>query len=119
MNTYQFFKENGGWHVRLPKGKKKGKEQSHVDMLDGADSMLNLLAEGKTEVTLTLNTEPFENAEVLELLSPCKPFLEGGYYLLREHDGKEINYEMWISDVTQFAFGDIPEKFYVKRGVAN
>lgn len=114
MNTFKFFKENGGWHVKLTPKKTKEKTGC-IDMVEGADSMLNLMSGGQDEVTLVLNTEPFENAEELELLHPCKPFLEGGYYLMRKHDGKEINYKMWISDVTQLAFGDVPEKIYVRK----
>jgi hypothetical protein len=116
MNTYTFFKENGGWHVHLPET--KAGRQADLDLVDGADTMLNLMSDGSDEVTLTLNTEPFENAEMLELLHPCKPFLKGGYYLMREHDGKQVNYGMWISDVTQVVFGDVPEKIYVKKGIA-
>jgi hypothetical protein len=117
MNTYTFFKANGGWHVHLPESVKRETSKADLDLVEGADTMLNLMSDGSNEVTLTLNTEPFENAEMLELLHPCKPFLRGGYYLMREHDGKEINYEMWISDVTEFVFGDIPDKIYVKKAI--
>lgn len=119
MNTYTFFKENGGWHVSMPEVKKSGKQAASLDMVDGADTMLNLMSGGESKVTLALNTEPFENAEVIELVSSCQPFLEGGYYLMREHDGKEINYEMWISDVTRLAFDDTPEKIYVRKLVSD
>ena len=115
MNTYTFFRKNGGWHVNLPTSRIRSKKKECLDLVEGADSMLNLMSDGKDKVTLALNTEPFENAELLELLSTCQPFLEGGYYLMREHDGKQINYEMWICDVTRLAFGDTPEKVYVRK----
>lgn len=115
MNTYEFFRENGCWHLKMPQAKQKGKKQACVDLVDGADTMLNLMSDGANEVTLALNTEPFENAELLELLQPCQPFLEGGYYLMRQHDGKEVNYEMWICGVSRVAFNDVPEKIYVKK----
>lgn len=115
MNTYTFFKKDGGWYANLPQPLKTSRKRSYLDLKEGADTMLNLMSDGADEVTLVMNTEPFENAEVLELLQTCKPFLDGGYYLMREHDGREINYRMWICDVTRLAFDGLPEKIYVKR----
>ncbi|WP_207493246.1 DUF6717 family protein [Aridibaculum aurantiacum] len=115
MNTYTFFKQNGGWHATVPTPEKKGNRQAYLDMVDGADTMLNIMSDGKDKVTLAFNTEPFEDAEEIELVSSCKPFLDGGYYLMREHDGKQINAEMWICDVSRLAFGAVPEKIYVRK----
>lgn len=84
-------------------------------MAEGANSMLNLLSEGKDEVSILLEKEPFENADVLELQQKCEPFLQGGYYLLHEYDGRVIDHSMWLSDVPKIVFGSLPEKIYFKK----
>jgi hypothetical protein len=84
-------------------------------MRHGAETMLNLMSEGEGRVVLALNTEPFENASSMELLQICQPFLEGGYYSLREFEGKQINYKIWLCDVPKYVFGNFPEKIYVRR----
>ena len=117
MTTYTFIKENGRWHIDAPDFINKGGSKADLDMIAGADTLLNLLSEGADEVTLTFNTEPFEDAETLELLQLCGPFMDGGYYCMRKYKGKEIDFNMWVSDVTKFVFGSTPKRIYVRREV--
>jgi hypothetical protein len=77
--------------------------------------MLNLLSAGENEVSVLMEKEPFENADVLELQQTCEPFLAGGIYLLHEYNGEIIDHPMWLSDVPKVVFGTIPEKIYFKK----
>jgi hypothetical protein len=115
MNTYTFVKKDGRWHVDAPTYLQQGGNTDDLAMTYGADAMLNLMSNGNDSVTLTLNTEPFDNADVLELVQTCKPFMEGGYYSMNKHNGAPINYNMWLHDVTRFVFGDTPDKIYIRR----
>ena len=84
-------------------------------MVSGADTMLDIIAGEKSEVTLQINTEPFEGADELLLTELCDPILGGGYYHLKQFENKEVNKDLWLCDVTRFVFGDIPKKIYVKK----
>lgn len=115
MNAYTFVKKNGHWHIDSPEYLQQGGNTVDLTMASGADSMLNLMSAGNDSVTLTLNTEPFDNADVLELLQTCQPFMEGGYYTMSLHNGQPANYDMWLYDVPRFVFGDTPNKIYVRK----
>jgi len=40
----------------------------------------------------------------------------GGYYYMKEFEGKEVKQNMWLCEVTRFVFNAIPEKIFIKRG---
>jgi len=44
-------------------------------MISGADTMLNMIAGNSSEVTLQLDTNPFEGADELILTEECDPIL--------------------------------------------
>jgi hypothetical protein len=64
-----------------------------------------------------MNTEFFEGADMLELTEKCDPYIGGGYYLLGEWEGKQLMRTMWLCAVTEFVFGYLPERIFVKRVV--
>jgi hypothetical protein len=41
--------------------------------LPGADTMLDVMANGSNTVTITMADEPFDNADVIELMEVCDP----------------------------------------------
>ncbi len=84
-------------------------------MVDGADTMLDVMSVGSDSVTVTLNTQPFENADELILTEKCDPLIGGGYYLMKAYRGKEVNQTMWLCRVTEFVFGDLPERIFVRQ----
>jgi hypothetical protein len=115
MNNYSFIKKNGNWQLHFSNHTYKEGNDVDIDLMEGAGTMLNFLSEGKNEVNLVFDKRPFEDADEIELLQTCEPFLNGGYYLLRNFEGKEINYEMWLSDVTKYVFGETPQRIYFKK----
>lgn len=115
MNSYSFIKKDGKWQLHFSNYTFREGGNADVELTDGAGSMLNLLSEGDNELILVFDKKPFKGADEIELLQTCEPFLNGGYYLLRRYGGKEINYEMWLSDVTKYVFGETPEKIYFKK----
>ena len=115
MNTYTFIKKDGNWQLQLSSHTYKDGKNAYVDLTDGANTMLNFLSAGKNEVSVLLEKEPFDNADVLELQQRCEPFLQGGYYLLHEYNGEVIDQSMWLSDVPKVVFGSIPEKIYFRK----
>jgi hypothetical protein len=115
MNIYTFIRKDGNWQLQLSNHLYKEETGSYVPMAEGANTMLNLVSGGKNEVSLSMEKEPFENADVLELQQSCEPFLSGGYYLLHEYNGQIIDQPIWLADVPKVVFGSLPEKIYFKK----
>lgn len=116
MQTHKFYKENsGGWYIDLPQYLEAGGSKGDLAMVAGADTMLDIVAEGRTVVTITTDTEPFEGADKVQLLKLCEPSMGGGYYLMSVFEGRGVHQEMWLWGVTEFVFGRMPVEIYLKR----
>lgn len=113
IHTYKFIKEdNGRWYIDLPdwQGVK-----ADLEMVEGADTMLDYVGEGSNEVKLLLAEEPFEGSAILQLIEDYKDHVGGGIYLLRDYEGKALDQQMWLCDVTKFVFGKLPPFIYFKK----
>lgn len=115
METHRFIREESGWYIHLPAYLEQGGSKGDLAMVAGADTMLDIMAEGKNEVTIQLDTTPFKDADVLELVEVCSPAMGGGYYVLHTYNGKQIEHRMWLCAVTNFVFGNLPPKIYVQK----
>ena len=115
MVNYRFYKTGSSWYIDLPAYIDQGGSIDDLQMVDGADTMLDILAEGCDEVSLSISSETFADANLVELIEKCDPFIGGGNYVLRNYNGQTINQQMWLCQVTEFVFGDIPERIYVKK----
>ena len=116
MQTRTFYKEDyGGWYIDLPEYLEQGGSKGDLAMVAGADTMLDRIAAGSNRVTISIDTQPFEKADELILLQVCDPTMGGGYYLMKWFEGKRIDQQMWLCEVTNFVFGYLPEKIYVRR----
>lgn len=119
MRKYKFTKSGYDWYIDLPEFIEQGGSIGDLQMVDGADKMLDLMAGNETSVTLCISKDQFQEADVLELTEKCDPYVGGGYYILKNYEGKEINRTMWLCKVTEFVFGDIPLQIFIKRENTN
>ena len=115
MKQHRFMREGAGWYIDLPEYLGQGGSKADLEMVSGADTMLNIIAGGANEVTLQIDTRPFEGADELQLTELCDPVLGGGYYHMKFFEGKGVSQDMWLCEVTRFVFHDIPQKIYIKR----
>ena len=115
MRIYRFYKDEYGWFIDLPGWEG---EKYDLQMVAGADTFLDLLSQGETDVYVTLSTKPFENCEVLmfEHYGRLEAWElgEGAWYVLSTYKGQHYDLKMWLCDVTKFVFGDLPDKIYFK-----
>ena len=86
-----------------------------LQMVAGADEVLDLLAAHQTSVSLMISESPFENADHLRLLEPGDPAEGGAYYQLGILEGKRLDRMVWLCNVLLFIFGSIPSDIYIKR----
>ena len=115
MKIYNFTKSGNDWYIELPEFIEKGGSIGDLQMVDGADKMLDIISENKETVSVFLSEEKFDGADVIYLLEICEPFIGGRNYILKHFEGKEINQKMWLCQVTEFVFGCLPQKVYVKN----
>ena len=115
MKQHRFYREHGGWYIDLPEYLAQGGSKGDLAMVVGADTMLDIVAGEETSVTIQMDTKPFEGADELVLTELCSPSMGGGYYFMKEFEGKEVAQRMWLCEVTEFVFSNIPERIYVKR----
>jgi hypothetical protein len=116
MKIHRFYKEDyGGWYIDLPEYLEQGGSKADLAMVAGADTMLDIVANGDTTVTISMDTVPFEGADELLLTRVCEPSIGGGYYLMPFFEGQKVDHEMWLCAVTEFVFQDLPKRIYVKR----
>lgn len=113
--VHTFVKEDGHWYIDLPEYLEQGGFKTELEMTAGTKALLDTVARGKNRVTVTMNTESFERADLLELIELGGAPKGGGYYLMHTCRGKAINKKMWLCDVLLFVFGDIPERIYVRK----
>lgn len=115
MKLYRFTKTGREWFIYLPEYIEQGGSPGDLQMVDGADAMLDAMAGDKEAVSIWVSSEKFDDADLLTLTQKCDPYIGGGYYLMKTYEGKEINRSMWLCQVTAFVFGDIPPEIYVKK----
>lgn len=104
--TYKFYKDEvGRWYIDLPSypGPK-----ADLEMVMGADTMLDLLSEGLGYVYLYISDVTFIGSTVLEFQELTPDYGEGANYKLIG----ETSFNVWLCDVVKFIFGHFPEKIY-------
>ncbi|MBN9296024.1 MAG: hypothetical protein J0I41_03385 [Filimonas sp.] len=114
MEIYKFVREENKWFIDLPEYIAGGGYKGDLQMVEGADKMLDIMAGESDYVNLSMAREAFADADKLILTEICDPILGGGMYFIKAYDGQEINQTMWLCEVTKFVFGDLPEEIFVK-----
>lgn len=111
---FKFYKEaDGSWYIDLPgwTGSK-----AELEMVQGADTMLDIVSGHTNECFLRISDEQFESAEVLVLEKARIPnHGGGGDYILETYEGETILHRMWLCVVTEYVFKGLPQNIYFKR----
>lgn len=110
--TFRFYKElDNRWYADVPEWTGFKEE---LEMVSGADTMLDIIAQGESEVRLKLSTKHFDNSSCLKLLREDSE-IGGGHYVMEKYIGIEFNLELWLCEVTRFVLGCIPENIYIAK----
>ena len=105
MKNLKFEKEDNRWYVVLPEWKKSNTE---LEMVCGADKMLDILSNGKHEVSLLISQDNFNKFTYKANL--VKEENGGGIYNIKGN-GQDRN--IWLCHVTKFVFENIlPKTLY-------
>lgn len=111
MEILRFYKEkSGNWYADIPEwtGRK-----SALQMISGADTLLDIIANGKNDVHIYFTEEEHDGADCL--VFKRKTFFNGATYRIMTFEGKEINLKVWLCNVTKFVLGKFPMKIYISK----
>jgi hypothetical protein len=111
-NKYRFYKEGNNWYVDLPEWEGS---KSALIMIGGADTMLDIVSENGTEVTVEISEQEFEGSDKLEFKKLAEDIGEGAYYNLEKYKEKTINLSVFLCDVCKWVFNKFPEVLYIKK----
>jgi len=120
-----FVKDEGIWYADLPNFLEQGLgTRANLMMVDGTDSFPDLLSQEGDAVTLKLSTQQFMcyhthmkkthrglNHHLLNQIGHA-PVEYGPYYKVISLYGNTHNHEIWLCPVTEFVFGNYPDKIY-------
>lgn len=120
-----FVKDDGIWYADLPEFLEAGLgTRANLMMVDGADTFLDLLAEGADSITLKFSSKPFVgwqtcmrrirkglNLPLLQILGHA-PVDYGAYYKVARLNGRDYDHQLWLCPVTEYVFGDYPQEIY-------
>jgi hypothetical protein len=106
MKTFKFEKEKDNrWYIILPEWTG---EKEELEMVCGADSMLDILAQGDYYVYVTISDKEFTGYNFI--LTLYKEDGGGGWYTLK---GNIYEFDLWLCHVTKFIFdGSLPKVLY-------
>lgn len=111
---YKFIKEDNNWYVTLFETDTNLTKEM-CQMVSGADTFLDLLAQGNNFVELYISLSPYklsDNFQTLNLVNICEDPETGANYILKKYNGIEYNLNIWLCDVTKYIFGYYPENIY-------
>lgn len=125
LQKLSFVREDVIWYADLPEFLDQGLgDRANLMMVDGADTLLDLLSKGHTHITLKLSTRPFSdwqlcmhithrgmNADLLARIGHA-PVDYGAYYQVTAFEGKQYHHSLWLCPVTEYVFGSYPDTIY-------
>jgi hypothetical protein len=101
------------WYADIPEW---GGDIADLQMVEGADELLNWIAVAGDECKLLMADRHIKNAEILDLVYVREENLGGGGdYLLEKFRGEFKNHKLWLCHVTEFVFKQLPERIYFKE----
>jgi len=111
---FRFYKTvNDEWFVDLPEWKG---DPDDLQMIQGADEWLMLIADGTKGVLITISDKAFEDAYFMKLLRLGEPNLGGGgNYFLETYQHKKLNLKIWLCEIVKFIFGEYPQRLYFAK----
>ena len=110
MKIIKFYKETDNrWYADIPEWTG---EKWELEMIQGDDTMLEILSQGENEVKLTVSTDYFEGSDDLVF----EGMEDGGaWYSIDKLNGMTYPvFELWLCHVIKIVFGDFPQTFFIK-----
>ena len=101
---HKFYREENKWYIHLPEWKG---DKEELEMILGADQMLDELSNYEDKITLEINVESSQHDVVI--LEKIEEDFAGATYMCAAFD-----YPIWLCSVTKHLFGVYPDKIYIQ-----
>lgn len=105
--TFYLYQER--WYVDLPEWEGS---KDDLEMVMGADTLLDIIAQGKESVRVQISNEHFEGWKYR--LEFNREEFEGGWYDVSHYSNLISPFECWLCYVTKFVFNNLPQTLYFK-----
>lgn len=111
----RFYKEaNGSWYIDLPEWEE---DKSALQMVLGADTLLDAMAGSKNEIDIKFADYPFDGCARMGKINNGIDGDEtsgGATYFIMHDDVEGIPHSqrLWLCDVVKFIFGEMPDFIY-------
>lgn len=114
LEIYNFEKnQEEEWYFQMPSW---NGDPEDLQLTEGADLWMDLIAKGSKWVMLEMDVKPFEGADFLNMVRKREDNFGGGaIYSLEQYNGKQANLTLWLCRVTAFVFGEIPKRIYFRK----
>lgn len=113
IQKLKFYRENTGrWYIDLPEW--EGTKED-LEMVLGADDLMNLLAQGDDVIYAQIGDEKFPGSVQMVMFEMGSIDMGGAWYLVPSISGIDFNLRLWLCDVTKFVFGYFPENIWFYR----
>ena len=111
-SKFDFELDGKRWYVVLPEWEG---DRGELEMVVGADVMLDILADGNQTVTLELSVEP--KSCYLTLFFDREDGGGGWYRIATRNENVEFEDldEIWLCHVTKFVFGELPPRIFINK----
>jgi|ERR1035437_452261 hypothetical protein len=103
---------NNNWYIVLSEWVGSHNE---LQMVAGADTMLDYLSEKKNRIELEISTSYFIGADKLVFVREALELENGAIYYLDSFQNNKIDIEIWLCDVTKFVLEYFPITIYFKK----
>ena len=108
---FRFYKaDSGRWYIDLPGW---AGSIDDLEMVQGADTMLDRVSGYTNECMLEMSNEAFEGADIIRLVTDLGDSVGGEDYIMESYKGEAIEHHMWLCAVTVHVFGVLPAKIYI------
>jgi hypothetical protein len=118
---YTFKKENSRWYIDLPEYIEEGLGgKEDLEMVQGADTLLDILSSDSDSVTLDVREDYFGEASYIlnkissENIEDFQYCPVGQFYSVSLITLEEYNHVLWLCPVTEYVFeGRYPDNIYI------
>jgi len=110
---YRFYLEGEAWYIDLPEYIEMGGDKADLQMVLGADDLLNYLSNNSSEIELELAVDK-KGEYYWDYIEKAtnNPVQSGATYVYQTGVNILI---VWLCDVVTFLFGDFPEVIYFRK----
>jgi hypothetical protein len=114
MYTASYYKIANCWFLDYPEYIEQGGDPGNLERIGAFAEFLDLASKGESFIVFNMDIQPFEGADVFELIGSTGE-KTGGYYSIRSFENQEVDFELWFNTLIYINNQELPLKIWVKR----